>query len=88
VHLKQQVDSSNNWEATMDANEVANLSIPTNFTIGSFTTGNYQAPRGEVMKLDIPNLPEAGAATADDAAMFGTHIREAIAIVKDWTKRP
>jgi hypothetical protein len=40
------------------------------------------------MKLDIPNLPEAGAATADDAAMFGTHIREAIAIVKDWTKRP
>jgi hypothetical protein len=56
---------------------------PENFT-GSFTTGNEQ-PEGEVMKLSMPNL--TGTACAQEP-IFGKHIREAIAIVKDWRQRP
>lgn len=58
---------------------------PVNFT-GSFTTGNEQ-PEGEVMKLALPNL--SGTTTTKDAEpAFGTHIREAIAVVKDWRNHP
>jgi hypothetical protein len=59
---------------------------PVNFT-GSFTTGN-DLPEGEVMKLALPNL--SGMQTEQQASepAFGKHIREAIAIVKDWKQRP
>jgi hypothetical protein len=65
------------------------LSMPTTFTIGSLTTGNFQVPQGEVMKLMMPNLDAAPAKEPEDeGSAFGTHIREAIAIVKDWKKNP
>lgn len=75
----------------MDAKIVGNkpITMPTNFTIGSFTTGNFQAPQGEVMKLDLPNLSGTHIEQpSDDAPLFGEHIREAISIVKDWKKNP
>lgn len=56
---------------------------PVNFT-GSFTTGNDQ-PDGEVMKLSMPNL--SGTVHAP-APIFGKHIKEAVAIVKDWHRNP
>jgi hypothetical protein len=74
----------------MDAKIVTNTPLPmtNNFTIGSFTTGNFDPPQGEVMKLTIPNL--AGTQTEQQAGepAFGKHIREAIAIVKDWKQKP
>ena len=65
------------------------LSIMNHFTIGSFTTGNFQPPQGEVFKLTLTNL-DAGTEHRDEGKepLFGAHIREAIAIVKDWKKRP
>ena len=58
---------------------------PVNFT-GSFTTGNEQ-PEGEVMKLALPNL-SGTTTTHDSEPAFGTHIREAIAVVRDWRNHP
>lgn len=59
---------------------------PVNFT-GSFTTGVEQ-PQGEVMKLVLTNL--SGTATTNQAEdpIFGKHLREAAAILKDWAKHP
>jgi hypothetical protein len=74
----------------MDAKLVVNnvpLVIPTHFTIGSFTTGNFQPPQGEVMKLSIPTLSGTQTETPTEPA-FGTHLREAVAIVKDWQRHP
>jgi hypothetical protein len=59
---------------------------PVNFT-GSFTTGNDQ-PQGEVMKLALPNLSGTAATHQDVEPIFGKHLREAVAIVKDWKQRP
>jgi hypothetical protein len=61
---------------------------PVNFT-GSFTTGNDQ-PEGEVMKLSLPNLSGTSSTTAlhDAEPIFGKHLREAVAIVKDWQRNP
>ena len=58
---------------------------PVNFT-GSFTTGNVQ-PEGEVMKLALPNLSGTTAKQATEP-IFGKHLREAVAIVKDWHLNP
>jgi len=63
--------------------EVLEYVRPVNF-MGSFTTGNEQ-PQGEVMKLSIPSL--SGAVPGPEP-IFGQHLREAIAIVKDWHQRP
>jgi hypothetical protein len=74
----------------MKSSDVTNLplSMSSNYTTGS-TSGNFTAPQGQVMKLDIPNVPEtAQQNTSDRTAVFGSHIREAIAIVKDWNNRP
>jgi hypothetical protein len=81
----------------MDTTTVTNAQLPitNNLTIGSFTTGNFQPPQGQVMKLVLPNLPEDQ--TQDQPQeqnqktpppLFGAHIREGIAVVKDWMKKP
>ena len=58
---------------------------PVNFT-GSFTTGTAQ-PEGEVMKLSLTNL--SGTQTVQQSEpVFGKHLREAAAIVKDWHQNP
>lgn len=75
----------------MDAKSVSNMPLPTteHFTVGSFTTANLQAPQGEVMKLTMLNLEQATEQPeAEQNPAFGTHIREAVAIVKDWAKNP
>lgn len=59
---------------------------PVNFT-GSFTTGTAQ-PVGEVMKLTLSNLSGTQTETKAEDPIFGKHIREATAIVKDWKQRP
>jgi len=75
----------------MDAKLVVNdvpLVMPTHFTIGSFTTGNFQPPQGEVMKLSIPNLSGTQTEPPPAEPIFGKHLREAVAIVKDWRRHP
>jgi hypothetical protein len=59
---------------------------PANFT-GSFTSGSDQ-PDGEVMKLALTNLTGTTAANKESEPVFGKHIREAVAIVKDWQRNP
>jgi len=59
---------------------------PVNFT-GSFTTGIDQ-PEGEVMKLALPNLSGTATTHQDAEPIFGKHLREAVAIVKDWHRNP
>jgi hypothetical protein len=63
------------------------LVIPTHFTIGSLTTGNFQPPQGEVMKLSIPTLSGTQPEQPSEP-IFGKHIREAVAVVKDWSRNP
>ncbi len=58
---------------------------PVNFT-GSLTTGEAQ-PQGEVMKLSLTNLSGTGNVNQPDP-IFGKHLREAVAIVKDWQHNP
>jgi hypothetical protein len=77
--------SSEGKEVTMNTKrDVLEVSFvrPVNFT-GSFTTGNEQ-PQGEVMKLALPNLSGTASSHQDAEPIFGKHIREAVAIVKDW----
>jgi hypothetical protein len=77
--------SSEGKELTMHTKrDVLEYVRPVNFT-GSFTTGIEQ-PDGEVMKLALPNL--SGTTTTKDEPIFGKHIREAVAIVKDWHRNP
>jgi hypothetical protein len=73
----------------MKSSDVTNLplSISNHYTTGS-SSGNFAAPQGEVMKLDIPNVQEGAPERTVSSAIFGSHIREAIAIVKDWNNRP
>lgn len=59
---------------------------PVNFT-GSFTTGVDQ-PQGEVMKLSLTNLSGTAPINQAEEPIFGKHLREAVAIVKDWAKHP
>jgi hypothetical protein len=62
--------------------------------VGWLTTESAQPPQGQVMKLIVRNLPDVGAqvqeAEEQKAApsLFGEHIREGIAVVKDWMKKP
>lgn len=76
-------------EDIVDAKTVSNLPLemPTNYSVGSFTTSNFQPPQGEVMKLEVPKLADT---RADESCSppFGTHVREAISVVKDWMKNP
>ena len=58
---------------------------PVNFT-GSLTTGTAQ-PEGEVMKLSLPNLSGKHTEPSSEP-IFGKHLREAVAIVKDWHQNP
>ena len=58
--------------------------------VNSLTFGNFQPPQGQVMKLRLPNVQPEEAyekQPAPESQVFGTHIREAIAIVKDWKKK-
>jgi hypothetical protein len=59
---------------------------PVNCT-GSFTTSDEQ-PQGEVMKLSLPNLSGTAQTHQDAEPIFGKHLREAVAIVKDWQRNP
>ncbi len=77
----------------MDAKLVVNnvpLVMPTHFTIGSFTTGNFEVPQGQVMRLTVGKLAEVQPEEPEQKAppVFGAHIREGIAVVKDWMKKP
>ncbi len=77
----------------MDTKLVSNLPVPMpiNFTLGSITTGTFEPPVGEVMKLEVTNLPQAQPKQLEPGTpppLFGAHIREGIAVVKDWMKKP
>jgi hypothetical protein len=80
--------SSEGTETTMHTKrDVLEVSFvrPVNFT-GSFTSGVDQ-PKGEAMKLVLSNL--SGTNTDQDTEpIFGKHLREAAAIVKDWHRNP
>jgi hypothetical protein len=72
---------------------VTNMPIesPTEITMGSLTTNSIQPPQGQVMKLTLPNLSQAEPKEEEKKApppLFGEHIREGIAVVKDWMKKP
>lgn len=59
--------------------------------VRSLTFGKIEEPQGEVMKLNIVNAqPQSNdeAPTPAESQLFGTHIKEAIALVKDWKNRP
>ena len=79
-------------EKALTVNFIGNMPLPTetHVMVGSFTTENLQPPQGEVMKLTLSRLaenqPQEGQATAPP--LFGTHIREGVAVVKDWIKKP
>ena len=66
------------------------LSIPTQSVIGFSTTGNFELPHGQVMKLELSNLNVVQSAEAEQKSppIFGAHIREGVAVVKDWLKKP
>lgn len=71
---------------------VTNMPIepPTQITMGSLTTNGVQPPQGQVMKLDMPNLSEDEPREKEKNTpppLFGTHIKEGIAVVKDWMKK-
>jgi hypothetical protein len=59
--------------------------------VRSITFGQLEEPQGEVMKLNLLNAqPQENdeAPAPAGSQLFGTHIKEAIAIVKDWKNRP
>jgi hypothetical protein len=60
-------------------------------SLGSLTFGQLPQVQGEVMKLHINIQPQEVEDPSERPAapqLLGTHIREAVAIVKDWKKRP
>ena len=65
------------------------LTTETQILVGSLTTENIQPPQGEVMKLTLSKLPtnQPEAETPSAPPLFGTHIREGVAVVKDWLKK-
>lgn len=73
---------------------VSNMPVPkTDVVIGSITTEEKTEPQqGQVMKLTVaklaePKQQEATLKTNTTTPLFGTHVREGIAIVKDWMKK-
>jgi hypothetical protein len=88
---EQEGNMSAKQENALTVNLIGNMPLPTlNVMVGSFTTENHQPPQGEVMKLTLcklaENQPEPEKAAAPPP--FGTHIREGVAVVKDWLKKP
>jgi hypothetical protein len=79
-------------EENMDGKVMQNMpvTVPTHVTVGSFTTGKAAAPQGLVLKLELPKLVENQPEEVEREAppLFGVHIREGIAVVKDWMKKP
>lgn len=79
-------------EKAVTLNFVSNMPIqpPTHVMVGSITTGAVQPPQGQVMKLTLPKLTEDQPKDEKPTAspLFGTNIREGIAVVKDWMKKP
>jgi hypothetical protein len=72
---------------------VTNMPIeaPTQITTGSLTTDTVQPPQGQVMKLTLTGLANVEAQKQERKSpppLFGEHIREGIAVVKDWMKKP
>jgi hypothetical protein len=77
----------------MNATSINNmpLSIPTQSPIGHSTTGNFEVPQGLVMKLELSNLHQDQPSESEQFSpppIFGAHIREGVAVVKDWLKKP
>jgi hypothetical protein len=59
--------------------------------INSTTFETARPPQGVLMHLHLANVqPEESHAAPPSAEsqLFGTHLREAVAIIKDWKKRP
>ena len=80
-------------EGNMDGKVMQNMpvTVPTHVTVGSFTTGKAAAPQGLVLKLELPKLVENQPEEVEQKVplpLFGAHIREGIAVVKDWMKKP
>jgi hypothetical protein len=66
------------------------VQIPTKISTGIYNTDDSQVPQGQVIKLSVAGLPEAQSADSEQAnvpPLFGAHIREGIAVVKDWMKK-
>lgn len=72
----------------MDNTYSANMPLktPTHFTVSSLTTGQLGVPQGEIMKLSLSGLEAAEREGSEP--VLGKHVREAIAIVKDWRRNP
>jgi len=65
------------------------LSTETYVMVGSFTTETLQPPQGEVMRLTLSKIADNQPEEAPAAPpLFGAHIREGVAVVKDWIKKP
>ncbi len=79
-------------EKALTQNFVSNMPLqaPTHVMVGSITTGAVQPPQGQVMTLTLPKLTEDQPKQEKSTAspLFGTNIREGIAVVKDWMKKP
>jgi len=62
--------------------------------VGWLTTESARPPQGQVMKLIVSKLPDVGAQMQEaeeqktPPPLFGAHIKEGIAVVKDWMKKP
>jgi len=66
------------------------LQAATHVMVGFITTGAVQPPQGQVMKLTLPKLTEdqpKQEESTTSSPLFGTNIREGIAVVKDWMKK-
>jgi len=78
-------------EENMDGTITKNMpvTLPTHVSTGLFTTGNLEAPQGQVMKLELPKLTQDRPEEQEQRAspVLGVHIREGIAVVKDWMKK-
>jgi hypothetical protein len=79
-------------EEIMDVKLVTNMPVPTptHIATGLFTAGNFDPPQGQVMKLTtkLDNAPPEEPEQKTPPPLFGAHIREGIAVVKDWMKKP
>jgi len=75
-----------------DAPLVRNMPVPPPANIiGSYTTEINRPPDGEVMKLAVTKFGDAQPDESEQNSpppLFGAHIREGIAVVKDWMKKP
>jgi hypothetical protein len=64
------------------------LSVPKDLIVGSTTSG-AQPPQGQVIKLNVTKIADAQLEQERQTPppLFGAHIKEGIAVVKDWMKK-